>query len=64
MVLNEMGKIVRDEIVNTVSIKKNVMIDAFVVMPNHVHMILFCNYENNCIDSNNRIDQNNRRDNS
>jgi len=41
MVLNEYGKITHDEILNTIHIRKNIEIDEFVVMPNHVHMILF-----------------------
>jgi putative transposase len=40
MVLNEYGKIVRDEWLKTKQIRKNIKIDEFVVMPNHVHGII------------------------
>jgi len=37
---NAAGKIVEDEIKNIPTHRKNVRIDGFVVMPNHVHMII------------------------
>jgi REP element-mobilizing transposase RayT len=40
MVLNKWGKIARDEWRRTASIRDNVALDAFVVMPNHVHGII------------------------
>jgi REP element-mobilizing transposase RayT len=40
MELSEYGKIVHKEIEDTPSYYKNVFIDKFVVMPNHVHMII------------------------
>jgi REP element-mobilizing transposase RayT len=40
MMLNEAGKIVEDEIINIPKHRKNVAIDVFVVMPNHVHIII------------------------
>jgi len=40
MVLNKYGMIVHQEIINTSKIRKNVIIDEFVVMPNHIHLIL------------------------
>jgi REP element-mobilizing transposase RayT len=40
MILNEYGEIVRDEWLNTGNIRSNIIIDEFVVMPNHVHGIL------------------------
>ncbi|MEI8253855.1 MAG: hypothetical protein WCG25_09225 [bacterium] len=43
MVLNEMGKIVKEEILNTERIRNNVEINQFIIMPNHVHLILFIN---------------------
>ena len=44
MVLNEMGKIVEEEIINTPKIRKNIGIDIFCVMPNHIHLVItvFC----------------------
>ncbi|MEI8091562.1 MAG: hypothetical protein WCG98_05010 [bacterium] len=44
MMLNEFGKIVKEEILNIPKIRKYVMIDSFVVMPNHLHLLL-------CIDT-------------
>ena len=43
VVLNEMGKIVKEEILNTERIRNNVEINQFIIMPNHVHLILFIN---------------------
>jgi len=40
MVLNDVGKIVRDEILKTESIRDNIEIDKYVIMPNHVHLIM------------------------
>ncbi|MGH7601113.1 MAG: transposase [bacterium] len=40
MQLNEIGKIVEAEWLKTVEIRDNVELDAFVVMPNHVHGII------------------------
>jgi REP element-mobilizing transposase RayT len=40
MILNEYGEIVRDEWLNTGNIRSNIIIDEFVVMPNHLHGIL------------------------
>jgi len=41
MQLNELGQIVENEILNTSKLRQNVIIDEFIVMPNHVHLILF-----------------------
>ena len=38
--LNEIGQIVKDEIAILSSTYENISIDKYVVMPNHVHMIL------------------------
>lgn len=40
MVLNEWGRIVTDEWEQTAIIRTNIELDAFVVMPNHVHGII------------------------
>ena len=41
MVLNDMGRIVVEEWERTDTVRKNVIIDEFVVMPNHFHGIIF-----------------------
>jgi putative transposase len=41
MILNDFGKIVRDEWVRTSLIRKEIEIDDFIVMPNHFHGIVF-----------------------
>jgi len=40
MTLNNIGKIVENEILKTSQLRKNVYIDKYVVMPNHIHMII------------------------
>ena len=40
MQLNEIGKIMEEEWQQTEKIRRNVKLDAFVVMPNHLHGIL------------------------
>lgn len=40
MQLNSCGEIVHQEILNTMTMRKNVIIDTFIVMPNHIHMII------------------------
>lgn len=41
MHLNQLGEIVKEEIANTEKLRKNVIVDSWVVMPNHVHLIIF-----------------------
>ena len=41
MILNDFGKIVRDEWMRTAQIRKEIEIDEFIVMPNHFHGIIF-----------------------
>ena len=48
MVLNDMGRIVNDEIINIPNHRKNVHIDQFIVMPNHIHMIIIID---DCVDN-------------
>ena len=43
MVLNEYGTIARNEWFNTPNIRKNVELDVFVIMPNHMHGIIILN---------------------
>ncbi|MDD3120053.1 MAG: transposase, partial [Candidatus Gracilibacteria bacterium] len=45
IILNDIGQIVEEEILATEKIRKNVIIDEFVIMPNHVHVIIFLNNE-------------------
>ncbi len=40
MVLNQYGKIIREELLKTQNIRPNSKIDTFVIMPNHIHLIL------------------------
>ena len=40
MVLNKLGNIAQEEIIKTSQLRKNVKINHFVIMPNHVHMII------------------------
>lgn len=40
MVLNEFGRIAVDEWLATQTIRENIIIDKFVVMPNHIHGII------------------------
>jgi REP element-mobilizing transposase RayT len=40
MILNAYGKIVYDEIICTTKMRPNITIEHFVIMPNHVHMIV------------------------
>lgn len=40
IILNELGKIVEKEILNTNKMRKNINIEEFVIMPNHIHFIV------------------------
>lgn len=40
MILNDVGKIVQNEWLKTGEIRKNVLLDEFIVMPNHAHGII------------------------
>ena len=42
--LNEFGKIAEQEILNIPKMRNHVMIDSFVIMPNHIHLLI-------CIDT-------------
>ena len=44
MILNKFGKIIEEELLKTKEIRKNVDIDYFVIMPNHIHMIIIIEY--------------------
>jgi len=47
MTLNEWGRIARDQWRKTESIRDNVLLDAFVIMPNHMHGIVQITGSNN-----------------
>ncbi len=40
MILNDLGKIAHDEWLRTPDLRKNIELDAFIVMPNHIHGII------------------------
>ncbi len=40
MVLNDAGEVAHRELQNTEKIRKNVFLDCFTVMPNHIHVIV------------------------
>lgn len=42
MIRNEFGELIKTEWSKTALIRPNIVIDAFVVMPNHLHGILIC----------------------
>jgi putative transposase len=39
--LSSFGRIIHDEIANTNNVRTDILVDDFVVMPNHVHVIVF-----------------------
>ena len=41
--LNELGKLVRDEWLKTKDVRKNIDLDYYVIMPNHIHGIIIIN---------------------
>ena len=43
--LSEIGVIVENEIINTNKIRKNIEIIDYIIMPNHIHMIISINKE-------------------
>jgi len=40
MQLNRLGQIVKEEILKTERVRNNVLVDSWVIMPNHVHLII------------------------
>lgn len=40
MILNDHGKITEEELLKTKEIRKNVDLDYYVIMPNHIHVII------------------------
>lgn len=45
MRLNDYGRVVEEEWLRTATIRREVELDAFIVMPNHVHGIIVINAE-------------------
>ena len=43
MMINGLWKLVYDEILNIPKYRENVVLDEFIIMPNHIHLILFLN---------------------
>jgi len=40
MILSDMGKIVQEELLKTPIIRSNVILDKWVIMPNHIHVVI------------------------
>ncbi|MDR0979133.1 MAG: hypothetical protein LBL91_04285 [Lachnospiraceae bacterium] len=40
LILTHVGRIAQKELMNTEKINENIMIDNYIIMPNHVHMIV------------------------
>lgn len=57
MVLNEYGEIVRDEWAKTSIIRSEIELDQFIIMPNHIHGIVFI-FNENCINKNHHENSN------
>jgi REP element-mobilizing transposase RayT len=45
MILNEAGKIAKEEWEKTAKIRKNISLGAFIIMPNHFHAIISIDYQ-------------------
>ena len=45
--LNQKGNIIKQNIYKIEQIYKNITIDEYVIMPNHIHILLLINYKNN-----------------
>lgn len=41
MRLNRYGEIVNSEWLKTINMRRNLMLDAYIIMPNHIHGIIF-----------------------
>lgn len=46
LILNEFGKIVKEELLKTEIVRKEIKIDYFLIMPNHVHAIIIIDNDN------------------
>ncbi|WP_375561563.1 transposase [Bernardetia sp. OM2101] len=63
MKLNEFGKIVEAEIQKSIEIRSNWIFHEWVVMPNHVHMLIEIESNDNSVQMHNRASQNNNTNN-
>lgn len=52
IILSEYGKIVQEEWIKSVEIRKEIELDEFIIMPNHIHGIIIIN--NNHVETNGR----------
>ncbi len=50
MDLSEIGEVIKEELLRTVEIRPNVNIDEWVIMPNHIHVIVGIDHETNVAD--------------
>lgn len=53
MILNDHGKITEEELLKTKKIRKNVDLDYYVIMPNHIHVIIIM--EGNSVGATRRV---------
>lgn len=51
MKLNQLGEIVYEEWIKTKEIRKNVDLDEFIIMPNHLHGIVIIKYKFNVVET-------------
>lgn len=47
MILNDIGKIINDEWYKSEKMRPNIILDEFIIMPNHIHGIIIINNEMN-----------------
>jgi REP element-mobilizing transposase RayT len=45
MILNDLGQIADTEWKNTVNIRPNIILDTYIIMPNHMHGIIIIDYQ-------------------
>ena len=62
MILNEYGEIAENELLNSEEFRSNVEIDHYVIMPNHVHVIIiirnnYCRGTTRCAATTEAIDK-------
>lgn len=51
MVLNELGEVVNSEWLHVAKARANVLLDSYVIMPNHLHGIVIIDNENARVDA-------------
>ena len=55
MHLNKFGKIVETEWIKTSEIRKNILLDEYIILPNHLHGIIFINNEYSAVAATRRV---------